>query len=180
MSDVIQQERPITAQELWALGLERAELVDGWIVEGEVPGEAHGGLQALIIAALVGWARRTSAGRVLAEVGFYISREPKVVRIPDVSYVSSARCQPRVPGFSEVVPDLAVEVVSPNDHAEAVQRKVTWYLDCGVREVWVVHPQTRTLVAWRPDAVQRFRGDAVVTSDVLPGFESALPALLDY
>ena len=50
-----------------------------------------------------------------------------------------------------VVPDLAVEVVSPNDRQYDVDHKVAEYLEVGVKLVWVINPDTRVVVIYRAD-----------------------------
>ena len=69
-------------------------------------------------------------------------------------------------------PDLAVEVVSPNDLAYDVDSKVEDYLQAGVRLVWVVNPVTRTVRVHHPDGPgATLRADGELTGgDVLPGF----------
>ena len=52
-------------------------------------------------------------------------------------------------GFLELAPDLAVEVVSPDDSAGAVRDKVDDWLAAGTRLVWVVYPETRSVVTHR-------------------------------
>ena len=71
-----------------------------------------------------------------------------------------------------IVPDLAVEVVSPNDLSEEVEEKVDEYLRAGVRLVWVVHPQRKTIRIHRADGtVQDLRQtDELSGEDVIAGF----------
>jgi Uma2 family endonuclease len=93
---------------------------------------------------------------------------------PDASFVAAAR----IPigfferGESDIPPDLAVEVLSPDDRAVAVNRKVRDYLRAGVRMVWVIDPEIRTVLIHREGAAVTGVGDAETLSggDVLPGF----------
>ena len=102
---------------------------------------------------------------------------PRRVRRPDVAFVAAGRIPADAPdGFLEIPPDLVVEVTSPNDIAEKVERKVREYLDGGVRLVWVVYPMTRTVRVHRPGGA-----DTTLTvnatlegEDVLPGFSVAV------
>jgi Uma2 family endonuclease len=79
--------------------------------------------------------------------------EPAKFRKPDVSVVRADRLSGIDPkeGFVPVPPDLAVEVVSPNDLASAVAGEVREYLENGFGLVWVVYPDSRTVVVYRPD-----------------------------
>jgi len=76
-------------------------------------------------------------------------------------------------GHCTVVPDLAVEVVSPNDLADDVNEKRIEWLEAGAQLVWVIHPLQQTVHAYRADgAVDHFRRtDKLTAEPVLPGFQ---------
>ncbi len=63
-------------------------------------------------------------------------------------------------GYVYIPPDLAVEVVSPNDSAYEVENKVVEYLGVGVPLVWVIFPESRTayVLSWRRLGGQAARG----------------------
>jgi Uma2 family endonuclease len=75
-------------------------------------------------------------------------------------------------GHEKVIPDLAVEVVSPNDRAEEIEIKVGEYLRAGVQLVWIVHPETQTVQISRPDGSSQRLGasDELSGENILPGF----------
>ena len=75
-------------------------------------------------------------------------------------------------GWLTIVPDLAVEVVSPNDTAYEVEQKAREYLGVGARLVWVVYPNIRSVRVHRPDGTEAMRreGDELGGESVLPGF----------
>lgn len=116
-------------------------------------------------------------------MGYELPREHfDTVRKPDVSFVSFQRLPathafPK--GYMKVAPDLAVEVVSPNDLAEEVDKKINEYLTVGVRLVWEVHPTSRTVTANRADdSVVRFRETDILDGEnVLPGFQCRIADL---
>ena len=97
---------------------------------------------------------------------------------PDVSFIRVGRLKPDLmEGHVPIPPDLAVEVVSPNDYFREVQDKVGEYLRAGVRLVWVLEPSSRTILVYWADGTGetlnesgRLSGEAV-----LPGFSR--PAL---
>lgn len=100
--------------------------------------------------------------------------DPDKVRRADVSFIRFGRLPREQPpeGHIRIAPDLAVEVVSPNDLAYDVDSKVEDYLQAGVRLVWVVNPVTRTVRVHHPDgpgATLPADGD-LAGGDVLPGF----------
>jgi Uma2 family endonuclease len=109
-------------------------------------------------------------------------RNPGSVRKPDVSFVRRGRFpNDRIPrGHVRIPPDLAVEVVSPNDEWYEVERKLEDYLSAGVPLIWVVNPDVRTVHVYQSDGtVRRLRdADELTGEPVLPGFRVRLADLL--
>jgi Uma2 family endonuclease len=75
-------------------------------------------------------------------------------------------------GHCTVVPDLVVEVVSPNDLAYEVAEKQSEWTEAGAKLVWVIHPARQTIHAYRPDGTVTLfnRTDTLTAEPVLPGF----------
>lgn len=100
--------------------------------------------------------------------------EPTRYRKPDVSAVRSERLAGFDPdtGLIPFPPDLAVEVVSPNDVVYDLTEKIEDYLDNGFRLIWVVHPNTRTVTIYRGDrlAVTLHEQDEITGESALPSF----------
>jgi Uma2 family endonuclease len=107
--------------------------------------------------------------------------DPDKVRRADVSFIRFGRLPKEQPpeGHIRLAPDLAVEVVSPNDLAYDVDSKVEDYLQAGVRLVWVVNPVARTVRVHRPDGPgATLRADDELTGgEVLPGFRCLIREL---
>ena len=107
---------------------------------------------------------------------------PDNVRCPDLSFVAAGRLpDEREPvEFAALAPDLAVEVLSPNDRRGDVMEKVGEYLDVGTRLVWVIDPEKRTAAAYRSLTDVRVIGEADVLDgvDVVPGFACPLKDVL--
>jgi Uma2 family endonuclease len=82
--------------------------------------------------------------------------------------------------LAPLAPDLAVEVLSPNDRPEDVLEKVGERLGVGTRLVWVIDPETRTAVVYRSLTDVRVIGeaDALDGEDVVPGFSCPLRTVL--
>ncbi len=129
------------------------ELVRGEISTQMSPmGAQHGEVAGAVFAALFNFVRGQKLGKVYAaETGFILSQNPATVRAPDAAFVSRERAvqQRRPEGYFEGAPDLAVEVVSPGDRDEEVQRKVMDYLEAGTKLVWIVRPRTETVTVYR-------------------------------
>ena len=120
-------------------------------------------------------------GRVIQEGLFVIDAAADTKRRPDVAFVSAERwpLDRRLPtGDWEMVPDLAIEVVSPNDTSYAVAKKVDEYFAAGVREVWVVMPPRRDATIYTLDRSPRIvtAGETLETP-LLPGFQLPLATL---
>ncbi len=100
--------------------------------------------------------------------------EPLKVRKPDFSFVRRERL-PDGPGVGwlKIAPDLAAEVMSPNDTGEEVAETVAEYLHAGVPLVWVISPKTRTVVVYRQsrEATYLTEEDLLTAGDIIPGFE---------
>jgi Uma2 family endonuclease len=163
-----------TAQQLFEVaGLERCELVRGELVMMSPAGFDHGWIAGNIALALGGFVKPRSLGMVVtAETGFRIASDPDTVRAPDVAFVRADRVPPGgVKGFFEGPPDLAVEVVSPNDRASEVTAKVQNWLQAGCAAVWVVDPENRTVMAYRSpsEIVMLSLADTLTGGEVLPG-----------
>lgn len=109
--------------------------------------------------------------------------DPKKLRKPDVSFIALGRMPATgIPqGFLNIAPDLAVEVVSPNDLYSEVMTKVEEYLSVGVKLVWVVLPGLRQIQVFRADSTSTvLHGqDQLSGEQVVPGFsclvESVFP-----
>ena len=134
----------------------------------------HGRLAINIGNALANFAKVRSLGIVVsAEPGFQIAHDPDTVRAPDVAFVRAERIPPGgVKGFFQGSPDIAVEIVSPNDRASKVMAKAQDWLQAGSSLVWVVDPETRTISVYRTrnEIAVLDETDTLTGGDVLPGF----------
>jgi Uma2 family endonuclease len=153
------------------------ELVKGEVVEMAPPGWDHGEIAANIAGELRAFVRQHDLGRVVIETGFWFENQPDIVRIPDVTFLKRDRAPVgSLPGFFMGAPDLAVEVVSPWDTASQLEVKVHDYLRTGAQRVWVVYPDSHSVVVHRPDGQARRYGqnEAIEDEELLPGFSLPL------
>lgn len=154
----------------------RFELIDGQLVERDVStwasyvaGEIHATLRM--------HCRSSKAGWVFPEGTSYqcFPNEPGKVRRADVSFIKMDRlslAQATAEGHLPISPDLAVEVMSPNDTAYDVDEKVQSYLAAGTSRVWVVNPQVQTVEVHRAQGLGTIlrASDELTGEDLLPGF----------
>jgi Uma2 family endonuclease len=173
----------LTAEDLERLPSDlHCELIDGVLIERSPPGNPHGRVVVKVIGALL-HAEAMGLGRVFGEGGFILRRGPDTVRAPDVSFFSAGRELPSGirPAFWGVAPDLLVEVISPWNTAAEIQSKVREWLEFGVREVWVIYPDTRTVQVIRSfqERVTLSEDDTLGGGEVLPGFSRSVFELFD-
>lgn len=167
----------MTAEELFQLPDDdyKYELVEGEVIRMPPSGGEHGYFAINVGYLLKNHNKAHDLGVVCgAETGFILKRNPDTVRAPDASFVAKERIPaggiPRT--YWPFAPDLAVEVVSPNDRFDEVQDKVAEYFAAGTRLVWVVLPKTRTVLVYRSlhDVRSLGANDELSGEDVIPGF----------
>ena len=169
------QEQLLTADTFWEVYAGQPyELVRGRIIELAPTGGDHGAAASRAITRLTIFVDDHDLGEVFSsETGFRLSEQD--VRGADAAFVTKARWQSvtETQKYVPFAPDLAIEVVSPNDSASAVQDKVDAYLDAGTRLVSVMYPQSRKIVAHYHDRTAKtfFEDDLIDGGDVLPGFQ---------
>lgn len=138
------------------------------------PGVEHGEVQLSLGSLIKVFLKTNKIGRVLPESGVITERKDDTVRGPDISYYSKERLplDKRVVGYHDQPPDLCVEVVSPSNTRKQLREKIKEYFFAGVRMVWVVEPEDRSVTILRaPDEGRTLYGDAVLDgADVPPGF----------
>ena len=177
----------ITADDLLALPDDgkRYELVRGELIEMPPAGDDHGSVGDEIAWRIGTFIRERKLGRGrLAETGFWIEAQPDTVLAPDYAFISYERMadRPGPRGYSQAIPDLVVEVFSPNDRQPQLDRKIQMWLNAGVRLALVVYPATREIVAHRDDTtVQRFgTADTLTGEPALPGFRCPVADIFNY
>lgn len=152
------------------------ELVDGVLVE-KVMGYPESTLACRIIQLLGNFLDRHDLGN-LAGMDGTLRLMPKLVRIPDVSFVSWEKLpnrQPPAEPIPDLVPDLAVEVLSEGNTRGEMDRKLREYFLAGVSVVWFVDAKTRTVKVYDTPESRRVltEDDTLDGGSVLP--ELALP-----
>ena len=153
----------------------RYELVSGELRTMSPPGLTHGVLMLRLGGLLEAYVREHKLGLAAGgDAAFILARDPDTVRGPDVAFIRQERlaANPPTDGFWPGAPDLAVEILSPGDRIREVNEKVEAWLEAGVRMVWVVDPDRRTVTVHRPAAgIETLTEDADLDGrDVLPGF----------
>ncbi|GJG86300.1 hypothetical protein tb265_14810 [Gemmatimonadetes bacterium T265] len=158
---------------------DRAELVHGEVRVMPPAANAHTLVCRTVFLALYRHAAAHDLGEVFPDgFGYELPPWDDVVRVPDVSFVQTGRLPAAfgLKGCVRLAPDLAVEVLSESDTPKVMREKLADYLGAGVRVVWVIDFDDRTVAVHTPDGAARTvpEGGTLDGGDVLPGF--SLPA----
>ncbi len=173
----IQKTKLLTAADLLRLysrGV-RGELVRGELRETAASGREHGEIVVNLAAELRFFIKPRRLGVLFgSDSGIWLERDPDTVREPDIGFVSREKAPygVRVTGYSEEVPDLVVEVVSPSDSEREANDRALMWKGFEVRIVWMLFPDTRTVDVYGEDGSVATLGerDTLDGGDVLPGF----------
>jgi Uma2 family endonuclease len=158
------------------------ELIDGTLVE-KAMGYDESLLAVELLLTLAAFVKRHRLGEVTAPDGT-MRLMPGLVLIPDLAFIARKnlpkKAEPRMP-IPDLVPDLAVEVLSMSNTKAEMKRKLREYFGAGVRLVWLIDPETRTvLVHTSPEASTKLgKGQTLDGGDVLPGFALPLAELFE-
>jgi Uma2 family endonuclease len=146
------------------------ELIDGEIIE-KMPTQQHGFVNADIVILLGIFIRSTGKGRVGVEVRHRMPGDDHNSRLPDIAYYAQVPDPIISKGAVPYMPDLAIEVKSPDDSLKALREKAKYYLANGCRMVWLVLPDQRLVEVYTATDEAILTGeDWLDGGDVLTGF----------
>ncbi len=160
------------------------ELMDGEVIQRPMVGKKHSQVAGELHFLLKTHVRETSEADVDFELR-HLDPHTEWVFLPDVSVT----LRQRLKGISfdenqpvEVLPDLAIEVLSPDDRPGRVARKIAHYMQAGVPLLWVIDPEAEQVTVWKPGESPRTAGpdDELDAAPVLPGFRVHLAALFEH
>jgi len=167
----------LTADDLLRLHSEgvKGELIMGVLHKKVSNGMEHGQIVANHLMVLGPFIKARRLGRLFgSDTGVQLEHDPDTVREPDVGFISAERMPlgVRERRYAQVVPDLVVEIVSPNDRPVPVFDKAQMWLRHGARLVWITDPEARTITALSQSGPTRTftEADTLDGGDVLPGF----------
>lgn len=151
------------------------ELQEGWLLSQPFPGFQHGLTCSRVCFRLDSFVRPRDLGYVLTgRVEYLLAHNPPTVLLPDVSFVSAERALPHLESDDPFPgpPDLAIEVLMPEDDLVEIHGKVADYLAAGCPLVWIVDPAQRSVAVHRELLFPSLRneGDVLDGGAVIPGF----------
>jgi Uma2 family endonuclease len=155
------------------------ELANGRLVIMAPPGDIHGAVESNLATELKVQGERRGLGKARSgDVGVVLWRNPDRVVGADAVFIANGSLPIRrsSEGYLETIPDLVVEVRSPNDTLPEVQDKVNDYHRAGVKVVLVADPGPQTVTAHRPGQPPQVFGvaDVLTVPDVITGFRMAV------
>jgi Uma2 family endonuclease len=155
----------------WADEDTYAEWVDGEVVMMSAASTRHQRIVMFLGALFQHYVEAHPLGTVL--IAPFLMRLPRAAREPDVLFVARDREERIRSAYLDGPADLVVEVVSPDSRRRDRQEKLREYGEAGVREYWVIDPDTREAQFHRLTAAGEYASipveEGVVRSDVLPG-----------
>jgi Uma2 family endonuclease len=153
---------------------ERYELIDGELVAMSPTSLEHADVELNVGLVFNSYVRPRRLGKVfVGEPLFQLDGPGGLARAAAVAFarLERLRAQGSLDGAFHGAPDLAVEIVSPSNLANALQQKVADWLAHGTLAVLVMYPARHNVVLWRANGAIILRGDDEVDLDpAIPGF----------
>ena len=181
---MVVQDHLLTVDDVWELAHHPDnenvyfELIDGKLFTMVPPGRRHGLLATEIAGYLWLFNSEHRLGEITIETGYHPSDTRYTLLGPDIAFLRHERLpQPPTEKYISVMPDLAVEILSPSDTIAKARRKAEVYLQNGTELVWLVQPKRQGVEVCRlvegADLQFEFagQGDSLSGEEILPGFE---------
>lgn len=148
------------------------ELLHGEIIEKAMPTEEHGIIIHTLSGELYIFLKTNPIARVEIEVRYKIPGDDHNGRQPDLSVLVDMQTPIVRKGAVPRMPDLVVEVKSPDDKFKDMREKAEYYLSHGTRIVWLVYPHERLVEVFGPNRDSAILNEthSLNGEDVLPGF----------
>jgi Uma2 family endonuclease len=160
------------------------EWVNGRALQKVSPQEEHGRVQLRIAAALGAWADETGSGRVGIEWDFRVTPPHEATRplVPDVAFLSFDSLsyeRDEAAQIPHMAPDVAIEIISPNDQRRDVDEKTRVYLAAGTKLVLLVDPVNKNFVTHDAGQTRTFSATQTFTHEALPGFAVQVASMFE-
>lgn len=150
---------------------DRFELIYGTIVEKPMPTQERGMIIARFSFYMVAYLDENPIGNFSVETAHKVEGDQYNKRIPDASYMSKASGM-TTQGAVPQTPDIAIEVLSPDQSPLELREKAQYYLNNQTQIVWIVFPNTQQIEVRTDDTVTVLGADDTLTAEaVLPGFK---------
>lgn len=157
------------------------ELVDGMLLVRGPARLRESNVQMNVWKVLFPHAEQRGRGKTLLRVGIVLRRNPDTVLGPCVPFWTTERLplEDSPERYVATVPDMVVEIASQCPSPYTPEQRTQDYLRAGVRVVWLVDNEARTVTASRPDVdVQTLsEKDVLRAEEIIPGMELRVASL---
>ena len=178
--------RLMTAEELLEMPDDgyRYELVRGELVRIMGTGLEHSYIADNCYGSIRAYVMSANLGRVFSsQLSYRLASDPDTVRIPDLGFIRRERLDAigMIQGYFPGAPDLAIEVISPNDRYRDVESKLSDYFAAGTLMVIVLEPDSRTARVCRSqiDFDVLTEADTLDGGDVVPGWRMPVSEIFE-
>ncbi len=152
------------------------EFFNGKLEKKEMPTAKHSGIATRLAIEIGIFLKKNKIGRIYGDNTLFQIGENK--RIPDTAFVSAAK----IPETGEPLdiwnfaPDIAVEIISPSERHNEVEQKIKDYFAAGVRQVWKIVPELKTLTIYFSPTQTKIltETDELICEEILPTFKLKL------
>lgn len=172
----------MTAEQFDALPEEEGrnwELLDGELIEVSSATPEHNRILGRLLMLIESYTAPRKLGAVLAETDLAVRANTRLR--PDLGFFSAATWQTvdlkRVPVVQ--TPDVAIEIISPSETVTTINRKIDAYLKWGVREVWLIDADIRTLLVHTGAGARRLSEGVFLTTELIPGWQLRITDLFE-
>lgn len=184
------RERAYTVDEVWKLAnapeneQNRYTLINGELTVEMSPGYLHARIASEIARQIGNFVAERDLGEVTVESGHYPQQDRRTLQLPDVAFISKERTPaPDWDRYVPIMPDLAVEIISPSQSMKQAREKAATYLCHGTALVWLVHPGEQSAEIWAAADDGSTQRETIAVDGaldggvVLPGFSLPLRQL---
>ena len=156
---------------------ERCELLDGELVEMPSATYRHSRILLILANALTNYLLANRVGEIVSDTEFAVGANTRLR--PDLAVLGEAKCALVDPDKLPVtvMPDIAVEVVSPSESASKLETKVERYLAAGVVEVWIIYPEQQHVYVHNSAGVRKITAAGRLDCSLLAGWSIAVSEL---
>ena len=177
---MVLRQRVYDIDDLWQLVCDadddkHYELIEGEIIEMSPPGGEHGAIAGEIFHIFRLFDPQRKLGVPTVDAGYHPPANRNILLSPDAAFTSIERAPKPFPRtWVPVMPDIAVEVLSPTNSMRQIRRKAAIYLQHGTQLVWIVIPKRKSVEVCQLDADGEVQSEVIDQDGSLSG-ESVLP-----
>jgi Uma2 family endonuclease len=150
------------------------ELERGEVVEMPPPKHPHGIYCWLVIKILTEYIVRRGSGYMCTnDTGIIVQRHPDTIRGADAILFLQTKSPEQInPGYIEDIPNLVVEVLSPDDRPGKTNRRIEQYIQRGIPLLWLIDPEERIVTVYRPNEFHKVLDETemLTGNGILPDF----------